>query len=352
MKVLIAGPVPDFEINYNQSIARAFQSCGFSTHVLDYYVTTPPGFTNRLRIDLPLLFGVTKYYDRYVQFFNDKLLSTYKEFRPDLVLMVRGCKAAESTLKAMASSVRVIWFQDAVQRSGDFVRRSDSGLDLLHHYQHVFVFEASDAPWLAKNHGVRANFLPMAFDPDVHHPVPAARKDIDVFFVGFPYPKRRVILERLVEDFPDRNLRFYGRYLRYKQLSSWKRYVRYASNGYRRYFINKTVNPRNVNGYYARSKICINIHHDQSNEGCNPRVFEIMGAGAFQLVDDIPYVRGTMSDVLTTYEDYHELRSQIAYYLDHEVEREASARRGYEFALRNHTFLHRIKAILDHCGIR
>ncbi len=353
MKVLIAGPVvPDFEINYNQSIARAFQSCGFSTHVLDYYVTTPPGFANRLCIDLPLLFGMTKYYDRYVQAFNEELLATYRAFRPDLVLVVRGCKVAERSLTAMASSVRVIWFQDVVQRSGDAVRRSGSGLDLLHHYQHVFVFEAGDVPWLLENHGVRADFLPMAFDPGVHHPIPDARKDIDVFFVGFPYPKRQAILERLINDFPDRNLRFYGRYLRYKQVSSWKRYARYALNGYSRAFINKTIHSKDVNAYYARSKICINIHHDQSQEGYNPRVFEIMGSGAFQLVDEIPYVRGTMGDVLTTYRDYDELRSQIAYYLDHEGEREASARRGYEFAFRNHTFLHRIKTILDRCGIR
>ena len=98
-----------------------------------------------------------------------------------------------------------------------------------------------------------------------------------------------------------------------KKPSTWFTYVRYIFNGYRECCINRSVAPREVNAYYNRSKICLNIHHEQSQEGCNPRFFEIMGTGGFQLVDDNSYVRDKIGSTLIRYSDYEDLKSKITY---------------------------------------
>ena len=101
-------------------------------------------------IDLPLALGVTWGYARYVDQFNEKLLSIYREFQPDLVFIVRGSKIAVSSLQAMNASVRVIWCLDAVHRC-------DISIDLLRHLHAIFVFEASDVRSLEK-YGLSAHF--------------------------------------------------------------------------------------------------------------------------------------------------------------------------------------------------
>src|ERR1019366_6954191 len=118
------------------------------------------------------------------------------------------------------------------------------------------------------------------------------------------YPNRRVILEHLVDDFPGLILRFYGRNVRYREPRTWARHLRYIAMGLGDIFVNQSLNPVDINRMYSRSKICLNIHHAQSEAGCNPRVFEIMGAGAFQLVDDVPYIKRDLGNALVTYEDY------------------------------------------------
>src|SRR5262249_8494923 len=152
-------------------------------------------------------------------------------------------------------------------------------------YDHRYVFEAGDVSWLAEHYKLDARFLPMAFDPEVHYPLSQTVRDFDVFFVGKYYPSRRRTLERLAKDFPNLTLRFYGRHVRYREPTTWLRALYYNAIGHGRVFVNKSLEPDRVNLMYARSKICINMHHAQSDLGCNPRVFEIMGAGAFQLVD-------------------------------------------------------------------
>jgi spore maturation protein CgeB len=345
MRALLIAPIsPDFNPGYHDSIARALTQFGFETQIAKFYFITPPGLVNRVRIDAAMLLGYRKYYDTYVTSFNRQVLERFEATRPELVLVIRGSKVTEATLEAMRSSVRVLWCQDAV-------RRSDITLGQLSCYDHRYVFDASDAAWLVEHGNVAARFLPMAFDPELYHPQPRSVRDIDVFFVGGYYPGRRLILERLARHFPNHSLRFYGRYVRYREPATWARFLYYIAIGHGRIFVNRSLDPVQVNGMYARSKICINMHHAQSTFGCNPRVFEIMGAEAFQLVDAIPYVRENFSDVVATYEGVDSLVESIAAYLPDDRLRHDMSIRAREIALGHHTFAHRVSEILRDCGL-
>jgi spore maturation protein CgeB len=345
MKALIIGPtLADYDPGYCKSIARAFTQCGFETRVEEFFVTTPPGIGNRMRMDGAMLLGYRKYYDEYVASFNKRVLTSYLTDRPDLVFVVRGSKLSADTLKSMSSAVKVLWCHDVI-------RRCDISIEQLCGYDLRYVFDASDVPWLAERCGLEARHLLMGFDPENYFPLDHSEKDIDVFFVGAYYPSRRAILERLANHFPNLALRFYGRNVRYREPRTWIRHLYYLAVGQGKVFVNRSLNPVEVNQMYSRSKICLNMHHEQSEAGCNPRVFEIMGAGAFQLVDAVPYVRKNL-DELATYDGYDTLRQAINFYLSDNRLREDAARHARQTALAHHTYAHRIREVLRDCNLR
>jgi spore maturation protein CgeB len=345
MKALVIGPVvADYDIGYNQSVARALGSFGYKTRVAEFYVTTPPGLVNRIRIDAAMALGRDGNYQAYVADFNRKVLDLYDAFQPDLVFVIRGSKLASSSLQAMSAARRVIWFHDSA-------KRSDIRPEQLRQYDRIYVFEAEDVSWLAETHGLEAAFLPMAFDPAVYRPLPEEKKDIDLFFVGKYYPERRSTLERLAADFPDRRLCFYGRYVRYREPATWVQFLGYGVSGRGRTFINKSLNPTEINRMYARARICLNMHHAQSRHGCNPRVYEIMGAGGFQLVDELPFIRETLGDILVRYADYEELRDAITRYLDDDDLRQKIADDSRRLAISEHSFSSRVGVVLQDLGI-
>ena len=345
MKALIIGPiVADYDIGYNKSIARALIAFGFQTEMAEFYVTTPPGLINRIRIDGAMQLGDRKHYDKYVLGFNQRVLEMYNTLKPDLVFVIRGSKLLASSLNKMSSAIKVIWFHDSA-------KRSDITIEQLNLYNKIYVFEAGDMAWLKQTHDIDSQFLPMGFDPETYHPIAAQSKDIDIFFVGKYYPERRVILEQLAHDFKDYRLAFYGRYVRYREPTSWMQYINYGLSGNGKTFINSSLNPSEINQMYSRSKICLNIHHAQSSHGCNPRVYEIMGAGAFQLVDELPYIKETLGDVLVSYTDYTALKNEIKRFLLDNQARDAIAESSRDVALAGHTFTHRVKEILVSCGL-
>jgi len=71
--------------------------------------------------------------------------------------------------------------------------------------------------------------------------------------------------------------------------------------------------------------VVLNIHHEQSQLGCNPRVFEIMGAGAFQICDQNDYVREHVSSNIVMYSDVDNLIDLLDQYLHDDEARERIA---------------------------
>jgi spore maturation protein CgeB len=340
VKALVVGPsLADFDPGYVTSIGDALRFAGFDVSTSTFYVPTPPGILNRLRIDGGLALGFRGAYEADVRYFNRLLVERYRSEKPDIVLVIRGTKVSPESLDAMKGALRVLWLHD---RFG----RSDLSEEQIRRYDFRFVFEAGDVAVLKERFNLAADFLPIGFDPDLYRPLNGIRKDVDLCFVGAYYPERRALLERLAQDFRSQTLRFYGRHLRYREPWTWLRAAAYASD-YPGVFVNRSLDAPAVNRLYARTKICLNLHHEQSRDGCNPRVFEILGSGGFQIVDPNAYVVNNLKDGVVFYRSYEQLRETVKWYLDDDEHRERVAARGREMALSQHTFGHRIRRLLD-----
>jgi spore maturation protein CgeB len=346
MKVLVVGPTtPGFDSGYNKAVSKAFELLDCQVKLLEFSVTTPTGTLNRLLIDLPMTFGNRINYEKYITTFNATVRSAFSDFRPDMVFVIRGSKLEAETLAYMSGCTKILWCQDRVHRC-------DLSREQLKSYDSIYVFDKCDIQSIRQNHAIEAKFLPLALDPFIYKKKCGVTKDIDVFFVGTHYPKRRAILEKIDFDFPQLRMKFYGRYVRYREFDSYRRYFGYALKGRLATFNNRSMNPAEINSMYNRSKININIHHQQSEEGCNPRVFEISGAGGFQLTDDISYIKQEFNNLITTYSDYDALKGNIERFVRYDNERELLATSSMELVLSRHTFLHRILFVIQDMGFK
>jgi GT2 family glycosyltransferase/tetratricopeptide (TPR) repeat protein/2-polyprenyl-3-methyl-5-hydroxy-6-metoxy-1,4-benzoquinol methylase len=161
-----------------------------------------------------------------------------------------------------------------------------------------------------------ATWLPLACDPALHHPheVP---KEFDVCFVGNLFPGSRAeLLELLQRNFSNT---FVGQ----------------------RYF-------DEMARIYSASRIVLN--RSLKND-VNMRVFEGLACGSLLVTNDLSengqaeLVRdGTH---LATYRDDEELLDKLRYYLNHEPLREEIAANGRAEVVSHHTYVHRMRAILE-----
>ena len=100
---------------------------------------------------------------------------------------------------------------------------------------------------------------------------------------------------------------------------------------------------------FNTSKINLNIHYPHSRESVNLRTFDVLATKSFLLCDyfeELPNLFEIDKEIVC-YKDVKELRKKIEYYLENEDERNKIIEAGYKRVLKEHTFYHRMKAILD-----
>lgn len=104
---------------------------------------------------------------------------------------------------------------------------------------------------------------------------------------------------------------------------------------------------------YKCGKIHLNISLRSIQTGIPQRAFDIMGCGGFLLSnfqsDFLDFF--VPGEDLVLYESYQDLLDKVHYYLEHEEERRAIARRGYEKVKAHHTYRHRIQEMLEVLGL-
>lgn len=277
-KVLILGP--SF-FGYNYSIQRAFDAHGYDTRVMEYDEPVHP-FNLKNMIWHKFFPRSKTLRAKSRSAFNASVLNEYRSYQPDLVFIYNGDILEKETIRIFKGNSKVaVWMLDGAFRHPDSVA-------IAPEVDAYFCFEQSDVEKLAPL-GVNAYFLPQGYDPTVYFPM-GTEKDIDILFVGalYQYPKRIRLLKLLVEAMgDDYTIRVYGRYKPFV-----KNPVKWLLRERKDIFLNKNVPSDEVNSLYNRAKICINIHHEQSINGANPKVFEICGSASFQIVDYKKYIAG------------------------------------------------------------
>jgi len=328
-KVLVIGP--DF-FRYNESVGRAFSNLGFMVETISFgEIYTPINIKNKILYNLAV--NKQKFIHKNQVALNNQILNKYNIFNPDLVFIIKGNKVFDKTLKAMKKSIKVLWMMDSIYVYPESYSK-------LKYFNHLFMFEKTDVDRLAEE-GIKAYFLPLALDEATYYPFEKFLQDIDISFIGNIFPKRMEILQKLIEEFPDKNLKFYGRYI-YPS----KNLFQFMFRKQRQYFSNRNVSPDEANQIYNRSKICINIHHNQSKFGVNQRFFEILGANTLQIVDNNPFILEYFTDnEIVTYSTVEELIELCKRYLDEPPIK--AIQKGHEKILKEHTFTKRIESILE-----
>lgn len=189
-------------------------------------------------------------------------------------------------------------------------------------------------------------FLPLACDPEVHKKVELSeverrRFESDICFAGDWGPTREKILTELSRDF---DLKIWG---------PWKKRIS-KDSALRSHLQGGFFTPEEMVKIFNASKIILNIHSwfGKWDYGINPRVFEAPGCGGFQLCDwkmEIPELYKVDSEI-ACYTSIDELREKLSFFLGNENERQRIQQMGYKKTHEQHTYVHRLREMLNICS--
>jgi spore maturation protein CgeB len=192
----------------------------------------------------------------------------------------------------------------------------------------------------------RAHFLPLAADPDVHRPLALGpeemrRYESDVCFAGDWSPLREDWIRRLL---PRCRVRVWG---------PWGRKLP-AGSPIREVLTDGFFEPAEMVRAFAGAKVVLNLHtwFGQWPYGVNPRLFEAAGAGCCQVVDvkaEIPDLYEVPGEV-ACFHSFEECERLVAAHLASDAGRRAMGTRAAERTRREHTYDHRVRALIAIAG--
>jgi len=192
-----------------------------------------------------------------------------------------------------------------------------------------------------------ATFLPLAAPTRLLDLPNSSRNDYDVFFCGTAWPNRVVMLNKLMRDRPNLRFRFALSYnpatpriplnlptTSYLQALSFSDFIEYT----------------------RRSSITLSLHRNfsgtdtfASSSSPGPRLFEVAAAGGYQLseVGGDDFTSILPPDLITYFESYDDVLAKIDEAVAQPERRQESALKLRNFVADRHTYVHRIKSILE-----
>lgn len=192
-------------------------------------------------------------------------------------------------------------------------------------------------------------------------------KIYDVTFVGQPHGNRKKIIEKIKKA--GINIKCWGRGWPAGRISQ-EEIIRIFSQS--KINLNLTKSSGNISlkelaKFFLKRKNNKSIQIDnprhwidnfksflgKRREQIKGRNFEIPGCGGFLITGDADNLRDYYEDgkEIVIYKDTKDLIEKIKYYLEHDEEREAIAKAGYEHTLRDHTYEKRFNEIFKTIGL-
>ncbi len=327
MKVLISGYHNPYFITITEYIERAIRSLGHEVYVFDDRQHIMPG---RIRKRIQFLNELDLHY------INRQFKSIALEKKPDVVIVTGGHRILPETVVSLKRrGVRtMLWTIDPPRDFQPIIK-------VAPHYDHIFCQGTEAIELLEGNEIIGARWIPMACDPDLHHPVTLTdeerrKLDHDVVFMGSHYPDRADLFSKLIRF----DLAIWG--------PGWDKLN--ADSPLKPCIKGTHTTPDQWLKIYSASKIVLATHY-QDPEGsfpvyqASPRIFEALACGSFVISDAQRDVLALFKDGthLVTFENSDALVDMVKYYIDHPDERSLIARKGREEVLKNHTYVKRIE---------
>jgi spore maturation protein CgeB len=219
-------------------------------------------------------------------------------------------------------------------------------------YDFWFVMQKDPFEGALKRAGARqVQYLPLAADPLVHRPIsltPAEQEEVgaDVSFLGAGYPNRRMLLPSLLNQ--EWSFKLWG--------NEWENPGPLESvlqrGGAR---INTELSVKIFNA----TRVNLNLHSfsgpgfDPDGDCVNPRTFELAACGSFQVVDHRTLLPDLFDpSMMGVIPHPDQLVPQVRRYLQEPETRTEMGCKAREHALRYHTYVHRMEALLGEVGVQ
>ena len=331
MKILLSGYHNPHFLTVTEYMENAIKDLGHDIIVFDDRQHIIPG---RLRQRIPWLHQLD------LQHINKKIVKLTLKTRPDVAIVTGGHRIDRKAIDRLNENgiCTVLWTIDAPR---DF----QPIIDVAHLYKYVFC-QGSEAVELLEAADIKgARWLPMACDPELHHPLELSEEEKhqygnDVVFVGSYYPNRAALLERLIGF----DLGIWGP--GWEQLEKGSRLRNYIKAAHSK--------PSEWLKIYSASKVVLATHYQDPEKRfpvyqASPRSFEALACGAFVISDaqrDVfkLFQKGVHLEV---FYDVDDLKKKIQYYLNRPEDRLRIARQGRQEVVNHHTYVKRIEKLLS-----
>lgn len=281
-----------------------------------------------------------RYKSDHYQLFPDNLIRSHqivrlvRSFKPRVVIVSGGISelTPRPFLAAKALGARILLLHGV--HPMELSTKFETGhLDL---FDSIITNDPVHAQAWLKLGAKSAYALPYsAIDPSYHRRLSLSPQDLSlgsqVTFVGTLFPDRQKALRRLT----DFDLKIYGDLPPGSHLHPALK-SHYFGTAYGQLMVK----------IFNASKIVLNFVPPHMPTGGNLRTFEIPGCGAFQLASRCHPAWFKSGEEIVLFTSLSHLRHQIAYYLDHQQQRQAIASAGHARTHRDHTYANRFTHLL------
>ncbi len=340
LRIAVAGPIFGGSLPIAQYCSSALIDLGHQVEFID---------CSRFHDDLFLAKELGRDGQRYnrmtdllTNFASELVMARCEEFEPDIVLALAQAPLTPSGL----ARFRELGVKTAYWFVEDF-RVMNYWRKIAPLYDYFFTIQRGQfLDELREAGAVNMHYLPVAASPRIHQPLHLTDDEkeyygSDLSFVGAGYFNRRHFFKGLM----DYDLKIWG--VDWDMTSSLAQYVQRDGE---RIETNEMVRIFNAAG------ININLHSSTYHRGVNPfgdfvnpRTFEIIASGGFQLVDrraDLDIMFDPDSEIVI-FDGLGDLREKAGYYLDNPDRRRLIAESGRERVLKDHTYKCRMRGMID-----
>jgi spore maturation protein CgeB len=263
---------------------------------------------------------------------HDRMAKALRHTDPELVLVLEGSQMPPelvAELKRESRALWINWFCDE-RRSRNAISALAAAYDL------VFV-AGSEVVENGETVGLPPlRYLPPGCDPSVHRPMRSRDQfRANVVFAGTATAHRERVLSELVEF----GLAVWG--------PGWRR------TRLRDYCRGELLEHGDYIRAYAGASVAVNVPCSDASEGpdpgCNRRLFELAAIGVPQVVEDRPDIHRHFREgsELLVARSTSDFKSLLAEALQDRAWSEQVAAGARQRALTEHTYMHRLAALLD-----
>ncbi|MGG2938284.1 glycosyltransferase [Bacillus pacificus] len=285
---------------------------------------------------------------------SKEVMNTAIKTKPDFILVIHGLHPDFN--HGVIPMLKHYGYKTGIWLTDD-PYYSDLTQYIVPHYDYVFTQDAGIINFYQELGCSHVYYVPLASDPSVYKPnLEQVSYKYDISFLGTAFENRLSFIDSIADYLKGKNTCIVG--------YGWETLKQYEFLKDKIKLLPFATYEESLQ-YYISSKINVNMHRSTQDQtlnrnslqiaahSINNRTFEIASSCAFQLTDircDLTKHYSIGSEI-ETFHSPTEFITKSEYYLRHEKERLQIAINAYERTLREHTYNHRVRQLLDYINI-